>query len=112
MGRHRECVLVVLNVHSFVPYVIALTWLMKTTVTLRKKNEKNWDGCQFGHFTLHASGHNPRDIQSKRYRQRVNHKFRYYVDKFEKYFAPDVAGVREVRPVSIDIKEIVSNCKD
>jgi ferredoxin len=73
---------------------------------------KNWDGCQFGHFTLHASGHNPRDIQSKRYRQRVNHKFRYYVDKFGQILCTGCGRCSRGCPVSIDIKEIVSNCKD
>lgn len=73
---------------------------------------KNWDGCQFGQFTLHASGHNPRDIQSKRYRQRINHKFRYYVDKFGEILCTGCGRCSRGCPVSIDIKEIVSNCKD
>ncbi|MFH1231630.1 MAG: 4Fe-4S dicluster domain-containing protein [Planctomycetota bacterium] len=45
---------------------------------------KNWDACQFAMFTIHASGHNPRDTQSKRFRQRIQHKFNYYADKFGK----------------------------
>lgn len=73
---------------------------------------KNWDGCQFGHFTLHASGHNPRDIQSKRYRQRINHKFRYYVDRFGKILCTGCGRCSRGCPVSINIKEIVSNCRD
>ncbi|MBK9332029.1 MAG: 4Fe-4S dicluster domain-containing protein [Ignavibacteria bacterium] len=73
---------------------------------------KNWDGCQFGNFTLHASGHNPRDIQSKRYRQRVNHKFRYYVNKFGEILCTGCGRCSRGCPVSIDIKEIVSNCKN
>lgn len=43
---------------------------------------KNWDACQFQMFTAHASGYNPRDTQSKRFRQRIEHKFNYYLDKF------------------------------
>ena len=43
---------------------------------------KNWDGCQFALFTKHTSGHNPRPTQGTRWRQRIEHKFRYYVDKF------------------------------
>jgi sulfhydrogenase subunit beta (sulfur reductase) len=38
---------------------------------------RTWDACGFGHFTLHASGHNPRGKQSERWRQRVMHKFAY-----------------------------------
>ncbi|MCX7983379.1 MAG: 4Fe-4S dicluster domain-containing protein [Bacteroidetes bacterium] len=36
-----------------------------------------WDSCGFSLFTLHTSGHNPRHIQSERWRQRVMHKFSY-----------------------------------
>jgi len=36
-----------------------------------------WDSCGFSLFTLHASGHNPRERQSQRWRQRVMHKFSY-----------------------------------
>ncbi len=43
---------------------------------------KNWDACQFSLFTLHTSGHNPRDTQPKRYRQRIYHKYAIYPEKF------------------------------
>jgi len=39
-----------------------------------------WDSCGFSLFTKHASGHNPRNIQSERRRQRLMHKFKYSVD--------------------------------
>ncbi len=39
-----------------------------------------WDSCGFGHFTLHTSWHNPRHVQSKRWRQRIMHKFFYQPD--------------------------------
>jgi len=43
---------------------------------------RNWDSCQFQMFTLHASGHNPRPNQPSRQRQRIDHKFRIYPEKF------------------------------
>jgi Pyruvate/2-oxoacid:ferredoxin oxidoreductase delta subunit len=43
---------------------------------------KNWDTCACTLFTKHGSGHNPRASQEQRYRQRVMHKFKYYVEKF------------------------------
>ncbi len=43
---------------------------------------KNWDTCQSKLFTLHTSGHNPRPTQDTRWRQRIRHKFQYYVEKF------------------------------
>jgi len=36
-----------------------------------------WDSCGLSLFTLHASGHNPRPVQSYRWRQRIMHKFVY-----------------------------------
>ena len=43
---------------------------------------RNWDACQFAMFTAHASGHNPRSVQSQRQRQRIYHKFQVYPEKF------------------------------
>ncbi|MCP4902477.1 MAG: hypothetical protein GY906_36400 [bacterium] len=38
---------------------------------------RSWDGCTFGLFTKHASGHNPRSTKGHRFRQRVLHKFAF-----------------------------------
>jgi len=43
---------------------------------------RNWDTCQAGKFTLHASGHNPRGEQCNRCRQRLSHKFHIYPERF------------------------------
>ncbi len=40
-----------------------------------------WDSCGFRLFTLHASGHNPRSVQSERWRQRLMHKFAYQPER-------------------------------
>jgi ferredoxin len=41
------------------------------------QRNRNWDACGFSLFSLHASGHNPRETQAQRWRQRVLHKFAY-----------------------------------
>ena len=46
------------------------------------KRVKNWDTCQFCMFTHHASGHNPRSDQAARQRNRIQHKFSIYPEKF------------------------------
>lgn len=45
------------------------------------KRFRRWDSCGFGMFTLHTSGHNPRYLQSQRWRQRIMHKFSYMPER-------------------------------
>lgn len=40
-----------------------------------------WDSCGYGLFTMHTSGHNPRNTQGSRWRQRILHKFLYMPNK-------------------------------
>lgn len=47
------------------------------------KRVRCWDTCMAGHFTRMAGGHNPRDAAKTRYRQRIYHKFNYYVKNFK-----------------------------
>lgn len=49
---------------------------------LRGNRVRTWDNCQFPDFTMHTSGHNPRENQGARLRQRVNHKFQYFPENF------------------------------
>jgi ferredoxin len=73
---------------------------------------RSWDACMFHHFTLEASGHNPRPQKYQRYRQRVGHKFVYYPEKYSGVIACVGCG-RCIRycPVSIDISEVVANLR-
>jgi sulfhydrogenase subunit beta (sulfur reductase) len=43
---------------------------------------RNWDSCMFPIFTFHGSGHQPRTKKHQRMRQRIMHKFNYYVENF------------------------------
>jgi len=73
------------------------------------KRYKCWDSCMYPKFTLHASGHNPRDKRYERYRQRVLHKYKYVPDNFDGTVACTGCG-RCIRscPVGINIKNIVT----
>jgi sulfhydrogenase subunit beta (sulfur reductase) len=68
---------------------------------------RNWDTCMFPLFTIHASGHNPREHKFERVRQRFMHKLKYYVDKYDDGIQCVGCG-RCVRacPVNIDIRRI------
>ena len=71
------------------------------------ERRKHWDACGFGKFTNHASGHNPRDIQNKRYRNRIMHKFKYYDDKFGQTLCTGCGRCIRNCPVGIDIYEVI-----
>jgi ferredoxin len=75
------------------------------------KKVRAWDCCMFSLFTHHASGHNPRPVNSARLRQKLMHKFSYYP---ERYGVNGCVGCgRCVRscPVSLDIREVLGNVK-
>lgn len=71
------------------------------------KRMRNWDSCMFPIFTVHTTGHNPRDTKVQRARQRFMHKLKYFVDKYD-------AGIMCVGcgrcvsqcPVNIDIRNV------
>jgi ferredoxin len=69
---------------------------------------KTWDACGFPKFTNHASGHNPRDIQNKRYRNRIMHKFKYYHDKFGQTLCTGCGRCVRRCPVDIDIAAVLA----
>jgi len=46
------------------------------------ERRRNWDCCANSLFTLHASGHNPRNNMGARFRQRIMHKFKYFPERF------------------------------
>ncbi len=68
---------------------------------------RNWDSCMYPLFTLHGSGHNPRETKIHRVRQRFMHKLKYYLDKYDAGIQCVGCG-RCIRlcPVNIDIRNI------
>jgi sulfhydrogenase subunit beta (sulfur reductase) len=68
---------------------------------------RNWDSCMFPIFTVHTTGHNPRDTKTHRVRQRFMHKLKYFVDKYEQGIMCVGCGrcVRQC-PVNIDIRNV------
>jgi len=64
-----------------------------------------WDSCCFGQFTMHTSGHNPREVQSQRWRQRVMHKFSYIPDARENVGCVGCGRCSRACPVDMNISE-------
>ncbi|MCL5102862.1 MAG: 4Fe-4S dicluster domain-containing protein, partial [Armatimonadetes bacterium] len=66
------------------------------------------DTCQFEDFTLMGHGHNPRDNQLPRSRQRLLHKFKYQHEQFGVVGCTGCGRCVELCPVSVDIREVLS----
>ena len=73
----------------------------------RGTRRRCWDTCQAPTFTLHASGHNPRDDQHARYRQRINHKFAIYPLKFGEVLCTGCGRCTRVCHAGQDLVEIL-----
>ncbi|MGD9189152.1 MAG: 4Fe-4S dicluster domain-containing protein, partial [Desulfobacteraceae bacterium] len=68
---------------------------------------RNWDSCMFPIFTVHTTGHNPRETKLHRLRQRFMHKLKYFVDKYDQGIMCVGCGrcVQQC-PVNIDIRNV------
>ena len=64
-----------------------------------------WDSCGFSLFTLHTSGHNPREIQSQRWRQRVLHKFSYLPERLSVVGCTGCGRCSRACPVDMNLSE-------
>ena len=64
-----------------------------------------WDSCGFSMFTLHASGHNPRETQSARWRQRIYHKFSIYPERYQMLGCVGCGKCTRACPVDMNLRE-------
>lgn len=79
-----------------------------------EKNRKGeririWDSCQFPHFTMQASGFNPRPTYKERYRQRVMHKFSYCIDNYDMAGCVGCGRCISECPVNLDIRQVLTS---
>jgi len=66
-----------------------------------------WDSCMAPLFTKEASGHNPRPTGKERLRQRVMHKFNYFVDVYGETACVGCGRCIRSCPVNLDIREVL-----
>jgi ferredoxin len=69
---------------------------------------RNWDTCQSGKFTIHASGHNPRGDQDSRFRQRILHKFSIYPQRFGEVLCTGCGRCVDACPAGQDLAQILT----
>ena len=73
---------------------------------------RSWDSCGLSLFTQHTSGHNPREVQSQRWRQRVMHKFSYMPDRLDVYGCVGCSRCSRACPVDMNIVEHLINIEE
>jgi sulfhydrogenase subunit beta (sulfur reductase) len=71
-----------------------------------------WDSCGFSLFTLHTSGHNPRAVQSARWRQRLMHKFSYMPERLSVYGCTGCGRCSRACPSDMNILEHLISIKE
>jgi len=81
--------------------------VLDETEGCRGRRVRIWDTCQFALFTLHASGHNPRTSGRERMRQRIMHKFRYFVDNYGEIACVGCGRCIRNCPVNMDLRQIL-----
>jgi len=79
---------------------------------LEGRRYRVWDSCMFKEYTLHTSGHNPRPTRRERTRNRINHKYSYFVDKFGVIACVGCGRCINLCPVNVDILNILSQVKE
>lgn len=72
---------------------------------------RNWDACMYPLFTLHGSGHNPRPSGKERFRQRVMHKFKYFIDNYGATACVGCGRCIVNCPVNIDIRQVIEQIR-
>lgn len=75
------------------------------------RRARMWDSCMFAEYTIHASDHNPRATRKERTRNRISHKYWYYVDKFDVIACVGCGRCINYCPVNIDIIDIIEKVR-
>jgi ferredoxin len=75
--------------------------------TQRRERVRNWDTCMFRTYSLEASGHNPRPSKVERTRQRLSHKFVYWLDQVNQIGCTGCGRCVRYCPVGLDIRAML-----
>lgn len=75
--------------------------------TQRQERVRNWDTCMFRIYSLEASGHNPRPSRVERTRQRLSHKYVYWLDQIGLIGCTGCGRCVSFCPVGLDIRAML-----
>ena len=85
--------------------------IVDKAVDLSGSRVRNWDSCAFPIFTKHGSGHNPRTSNKERYRNRIMHKFKYFVDNFNEIACVGCGRCIKNCPINMDIRVVLEQVR-
>lgn len=68
---------------------------------------RSWDSCMAPLFTKHGSGHNPREDKKARWRQRMMHKFNYFVHNNGDIACVGCGRCLKACPVNMDLRQVI-----
>ena len=71
------------------------------------KRIRIWDSCMYPAFTLEASGHNPKPTGKERMRQRIMHKFNYFVETYDEIACVGCGRCLRNCPACMDITKVI-----
>ena len=75
----------------------------------RGERVRNWDTCMFRLYSQEASGHNPRPTNVERTRQRIMHKYAYFVELYDEIGCTGCGRCVRHCPVGLDIRSIIQS---
>lgn len=76
---------------------------------LKGQRVRYWDSCLFPLFTLETSGHNPRPTGRERIRQRIMHKFNYFLSTHKAIACVGCGRCIIYCPVNFDIRRVIDD---
>ncbi len=78
----------------------------------RSQRVRNWDTCMFRVYTQEASGHNPRPTKLERTRQRIMHKYAYWLDNINEIGCTGCGRCVRYCPVNLDIRWMIQTAQN